>query len=170
MTASTKSALTLGGLLLLTVLGAVWGWHAFTKPFPQEAEPAVCHDVTINAGSELRPREVTVSVYNASNRVGLASRTMDALKDKGFGVGHTGNAPAGTRVANVQIWTTDASAPDVALVRSYLGKGATVENRVPMGAGVTVVVGARFDALSKGRQFVVAKDDAVVCRPAGDLS
>ena len=36
MSGALKSALTLGFLVLLMVVAAVWGWAALTEPFPED--------------------------------------------------------------------------------------------------------------------------------------
>ena len=59
---------------------------------------------------------MTVSVYNASDRVGLAERTMAEFEDQGFGAGKVGNAPKGTVVHYAQVWTDDPPDPAVQLV------------------------------------------------------
>ena len=41
-----------------------------------------------------KPFAVTVNVYNATNRPGLAKSTADELKKRGFTIGRIGNAPA----------------------------------------------------------------------------
>ncbi|MDF2257340.1 LytR C-terminal domain-containing protein [Streptantibioticus ferralitis] len=41
-----------------------------------------------------KPAAVTVNVYNATSRGGLAKTTADELKKRGFAVGKVGNAPA----------------------------------------------------------------------------
>ncbi|WP_258575335.1 LytR C-terminal domain-containing protein [Streptomyces shenzhenensis] len=41
-----------------------------------------------------KPAQITVNVYNATTRTGLAKDTADALKKRGFKIGDIGNAPA----------------------------------------------------------------------------
>lgn len=41
-----------------------------------------------------QPQTVTVNVYNATDKAGLAARTADELKKRGFTVGKVGNAPS----------------------------------------------------------------------------
>ncbi|WP_171171914.1 LytR C-terminal domain-containing protein [Streptomyces sp. I05A-00742] len=41
-----------------------------------------------------RPADITVNVYNATPRSGLAKTTADELKARGFRIGKVGNAPA----------------------------------------------------------------------------
>jgi hypothetical protein len=163
---SVKSALTLGVLALLVVLGVSWGLAQVTEPFPGKVDPPICVDTSFPAGERLYPQDVTVSVLNASKREGLAGRTMADLVEDGFAEGQTRNAPDKTRVARVEIWTTDADNPAVRLVRSRLGKAEVVENADPGAAGIVVVVGDDFEEVVEGRPSIVTDADIVVCGPA----
>jgi len=167
-----RSAITLGVLCLLLILGLVWGVNALTAPFPglvTTTEPTgPCSDRTVAAGDQVGRADVTVSVYNASKREGLAGDTMEKLVARGFGVGATGNAPTGSKVGAVQIWTDDPSNPAVRLVASQFGPDTKVVEHTPIGYGVTVIVGDDLGALKKGRPFVTAKASATVCSPPID--
>ncbi len=165
MTAGLRSALTLVGLSLLLVTGTVWGWAQLTKPFPGKADPPPCVESQYAAGENIYPQDVTVSVLNASDRAGLAGRTMQALVDAGFDEGDAANAPAGTEVAFAEIWAADPEHPAVKLVRSRFGK-IEVTGTSYDAPGVVVVVGDEFETLRDGRESVTAKEDAVVCGPA----
>lgn len=165
MPQSLKSLLTMAVLLGLLVGGAVWGWTAFTEPLPTTEEPPVCEDTTVAAGSKLIPDQVTISVYNASTRAGLASRTMGLLTSQGFGQGQMGNAPAGTDVAVAEVWADDVNSPAALLVRTYLGKRVEIQQRASLGPGVTVIVGPDFEALAKGKPAVKVAQDATICSP-----
>ena len=86
----------------------------------------MCIPTTVQPGTRVSAPEVTVSVYNASTRVGLAERTMSAFEDQGFGAGKVGNAPKGTSVLYAQVWTDDPKNPAVQLVLSRLGPRAHI--------------------------------------------
>ena len=165
MPASLKSLLTLLVLLGLLVVGGLWGWHEFTKPLPKSADPPVCEDVSVAVGSKVYPEQVTVSVFNASTRAGLAGRTMDLLTAEGFGQGEMGNAPPGTVVSVAEVWADDVTSPDALLVRSYFGRRVEIKQQPSLGAGVTVLVGPDFEDLRKGRPAVTAGQDATICSP-----
>ncbi|GAA1781478.1 hypothetical protein GCM10009795_029760 [Nocardioides hankookensis] len=158
---TTVTLLVLGALL---AVAAVWGWHATMKPLPAKVDSPICVDTDVKAGEKVFPQQVVVSVYNASDREGLASRSMDLLADEGFVKGQAGNAP-NAKVSTAAIWSTEPESPDVRLVASYLGPDVDVERREGVGVGVTVVVGDLFKELSAGRRAVRAKDDAQICSP-----
>jgi hypothetical protein len=165
---SAKSALTLGVLALLLVLGVSWGYAQVTEPFPGKVDPPVCVERSHSAGERIYPQDVTVSVLNASRREGLAGLVMSELVDgEGFAQGQTGNAPKGTKVARAEIWTTDGDNPAVLLVRSRLGQAEVVEMADPGKPGIVVVVGEQFtDLFENGRPSIVTDDDITVCGPA----
>jgi hypothetical protein len=165
---SMKSALTLGVLVVLLLLGVSWGYAQVTEPFPGKVDAPICVDTTHSAGDRIYPQDVTVSVLNASGREGLAGRVMSELVDEGgFAEGQTGNAPKGTQVARVEIWTKDKDSAAVLLVRSRLGQAEVVEMADPGKVGIVVVVGAEFvDLFEGGRPSIVTDDDVVVCGPS----
>jgi hypothetical protein len=165
MQQALKSTLVLGGLGLLLVVAAVWGWSNATQPFPGRTDAPTCVDRTVSQGEKVFADQVTVSVYNASNRNGLAGRTMNLFTDTGFGEGDTGNAPRSADVAVAAIWTDTPKSPDVRLVASRLGPRVEVVRRDPLGAGVTVLVGDDFEELVKGRRSVLAAQDVEICSP-----
>jgi hypothetical protein len=164
MEARLRSFATLGVLSLLLVIAGVWGFSAVTEPFPERSGPPICVDREFGRGERVSRGDVTVSVYNAGTRVGLAGLTMDLLVDAGFGQGNEGNAPGRRDVDRAEIWTRDPGSPAVALVKSHLGQ-AKVVRRTPEGAGVMVVVGDGFDDLVAGKRTVTAKRPATVCGP-----
>lgn len=172
MSERLKHAVVLLGLVALVLLGAMWGALALVKPFPplttktQSTEPPICTDHQVAKGSRVRPDMVTVTVWNASDRAGLAGTTLEELLTKGFVKGETGNAPADTAVGTVEIWTGDTTGPAAALVRTWFGPKTTVVEHADLGTKIVVVVGRDYRRLATGRPFVVAKADALVCGPA----
>src|SRR5690349_1918492 len=128
MNIHVKTMLTLAVLGVLLLLGIVWGWAAMTEPFPQKSASKPCNPTPYTRGQRISPPLVMVSVYNASERVGLAERTMTEFEDQGFGPGSVGNAPK-ANVHYAQVWSTDPRRPDVRLVASRLGKHVKVVKR-----------------------------------------
>lgn len=163
---SLKSGLTLGVLAVLLVVGVSWGFAQVTEPFPGKVDPPICVDTTVPAGERIYPQDVTLSVLNASDREGLAGRTMAEFVAEGFDEGQTRNAPDGTPVARVEIWTKDADNPAVLLVRSRLGQAEVIEMADPLAAGIVVVVGDEYTEVREGRPSIVTDTDVVVCGPS----
>lgn len=165
MSQAAKSAAVLLSLVLLLVLVAIWGWHAVTQPFPGRVLAPKCVERTVGKGERVFADQVTVSVYNASDRNGLASRTMGLFTDAGFGEGDTGNAPRDAQVVHAKIWTEDPRNPAVRLVASRLGPRTEVVRREQRGVGVMVLVGNEFEDLAPGVRAVRARAEATVCGP-----
>jgi hypothetical protein len=145
------------------VLAALWGWSAATEPLPAKVDTPVCVEHDVKAGTKVFPQDVTVSVFNAGTREGLAGRTMQLLTDDGFAEGTMGNVSA--RVGVAQIWTLEPENPAVRLVASRLGPDVEIERRDPPGVGVAVVVGDDFTDLVEGERATVADADATICSP-----
>ena len=165
MTAALRSALTLAVLALLVVVAAVWGWAALTKPFPTSEPVAICEDVAVSAGTEVRRDQVVVSVFNGSGRSGLASSTSAELAERGFVPGDVGDSPQ--PAATTQIWAADPTNPAVDLVMQQFKKARVVPGD-PIGVGVVVVVGEKFKTLrSKQVESVLAQADATFCKATG---
>jgi hypothetical protein len=162
-----KSLITLVGLALMLVAGVAWGYNQVVKPFPGKVQAAVCVNTKYASGDPISPPDVTVSVLNASNREGLAGRTMELLTNDGFARGTTGNAPKGTSVATAEVWVSDKSDPAVPLVRSRLGK-VPVRVRSGLPPGIVIVVGDQFGDLQTGLPTLDAKQDGIVCSPPVD--
>ena len=165
MSASLRSALTLTVLALLLAVAAVWGWAAFTEPFPQDEPVAICEDTTVSAGSEVRRDQVVVSVFNGSKRSGLAGSTSAELEERGFVAGDVGDSPV--PVGTTQIWSSDPTNPAVLLVQQQFKKAKIVPGD-PIGVGVVVVVGEKFKTLrSQQVESVIAEADATYCKATG---
>jgi len=165
MTARLRTAITLAILAVLLLAGVTWGWSQVSQPLPGKADAAICVPTSYAAGDQLFVQDVTVSVLNASQREGLAGRTLQLFQDDGFAEGQTSNAPEGTAVAVAEIWVTDPESPAAKLVRARLGQVTVREEPNNPALGVTVVVGDGFGELRQGPESVVLKSDAVVCSP-----
>jgi hypothetical protein len=164
MSQAARTTVTLLSLCAVLVVAVAWGWHAAMKPLPAKVDVPICVATTVRAGEDVYPQQVTVSVYNAGRRAGLAGRTMQLLVDQGFHKGNLGNAPS-AKVSYAQVWTTDTDSPAAQLVADHLGD-VDIKHRDGMGAGITIVVGDDFRRLkAKGAKFVTAEDDTEICSP-----
>jgi hypothetical protein len=160
-----KTLLTLAVLAVLLLAGVTWGWSALTQPFPHKATTQVCYATDLQPGDRVSAPKVTVSVFNASERGGLAERTMAAFEDQGFGAGDVGNAPKDSVVHYAQIWTKDRRDPAVRLVASRLGPHASIVSKKHSGHGVIVMVGAQFDKLVEGKSSIKVTEPTTICSP-----
>ena len=104
------------------LLGVTWGWAQMTKPFPGKVDAPICVDTAYRAGDELFVQDVTVSVFNASAREGLAGRTMASSRPR-LRRGPDRQRPQGHRLTTPsEIWVDDPDNPGAKLVRARLGQ------------------------------------------------
>ena len=133
------------------------------------ARRAVGDEVRDEPAGELRASldvgQVEVSILNAGTREGLAGAVMAGFVERGFRAGSSGNAPAGTDVAKVQIWAADKRDPAVELVRAALPTPAPVVDTDYDAPGVVVVVGNAFGELRSGATSITAKQEGTACAP-----
>ncbi|MEU9994752.1 LytR C-terminal domain-containing protein [Streptomyces sp. NPDC050848] len=97
-----------------------------------------------------KPTQITVNVYNATPRSGLAKSTADELKKRGFVIGKVGNAPAAydKKVPGTGMLLGAPGATKGAF--SVLGtqlKGATTKTDARATADVDLIIGTAFKAL-----------------------
>jgi LytR cell envelope-related transcriptional attenuator len=168
LTQHVKTLLTLAVLAVLVLVGVTWGWSSLTSPFPQKAAQGPCVTTTLQPGDRVSAPKLVVSVFNASDRVGLAERTMSEFEDQGFGPGDVGNAPKGTAVQFAQVWSQNPRDPAVRLVVSRLGRLAHIIKKTHSGPGIIVVVGTRFEKLVPGLSSVKVTEPTSICSPPTD--
>jgi len=164
---SITSAVTLLVLCAILVGGAAWGWNnLFPPPDETTATPTgepTCTPSTV-AAQQIRSREVTVSVFNAGDRAGQAGRALDAFEARGFRAGAVGNAPEGTQVRRAEVWAAREDDPAARLVARQLGRDVGIVVQEPLGPGVTVVVGNRFERLARAPRSLEVSPEEEVCQ------
>jgi hypothetical protein len=168
LSAQVKTLITLAVLALLLFVGVTWGWASLTSPFPHSTAAKQCYPTKLHPGDRVSAPKVTVSVFNASDRVGLAERTISEFEDQGFGAGKVGNAPKNTLVHFAQIWARHRNDPAVRLVSSRLGPHAAIVDKKHSGPGVVVVVGAQFQKLVQGKESTKVTKATTICSPPTD--
>ncbi|MEU0370781.1 LytR C-terminal domain-containing protein [Streptomyces sp. NPDC006283] len=127
------------------------------KPIPSAAPPPPL------------PRQITVNVYNATPRSGLAKTTADELKKRGFRIGKVANAPAAydKKVPGPALLLGPATAREGAFrvlgtqVRGYQLKTDTRET-----ADVDLIIGTAFKALDAKANADVALAALTKPKPA----
>jgi hypothetical protein len=170
------TAITMIVLCGVLVLGAVWGFKSLFADIPEaglgNAEPSpTCKTQKFNAGEPVKAAQIQVSVFNAGNRSGLASTTLNSLANRGFQIGDAGNAPSDAKVSTVQVWSTHARDIEAKLVALQFGKGTPVKRSdVDLGPGVDVVVGNGYHGLAKAPTSLRASSAEEVCVPVDRLS
>ncbi|MFJ1748759.1 LytR C-terminal domain-containing protein [Streptomyces sp. NPDC088116] len=98
-----------------------------------------------------KPGQITVNVYNATPRGGLAKSTADELKKRGFVIGKVGNAPApyDKKVpgAGMLLGAPTASDSSLTVLGAQL-KGATPKTDARKTADVDLIIGTAFKSLN----------------------
>lgn len=163
---STVTILVLIGLLLA---GAYFGWRSISAPLPGGDEPAKadqprCED-GVARGDVVRTDEVTVSVYNAGSRSGLADQTRSELTARGFIAGDAGNAPAALEdVRSVRVLAPTKKDPTARLVALQFGSNTYVQpTEEDLGPGVEIVVGDDFVGLVDAPSRIKARSNSASC-------
>ena len=166
---SAKSALTLGVLALLLVVGVSWGFAQVTKPFPGKVDPPICVDTSYPVrGADLpagrhgeraqRQRSRGAGRPGAGGvrrRRGVRARARSATPPRARRSSASRSGPR-TRTARRCCWCGPGS-----------GRPRCWRSRSPAPPGIVVVVGADFENLfDGGRASIVTDDDIVVCGPS----
>lgn len=98
-----------------------------------------------------KPGQITVNVYNATPRSGLAKTTADELKKRGFKIGKVGNAPAAydkkVPGAGLLLGAPTATKGVFPVLGTQL-KGATTKTDTRGTADVDLIIGTAFKTLS----------------------
>ncbi|MCX5398137.1 LytR C-terminal domain-containing protein [Streptomyces sp. NBC_00102] len=97
------------------------------------------------------PDRITVNVYNATPRSGLAKSAADELKKRGFKIGEVGNAPAAydKKVPGTGLLLGPPTAADSAFpVLETQLPGTVRKTEARKNAEVDLILGTRFQAFS----------------------
>jgi hypothetical protein len=138
-------------LLLVTFVYAAFfiqGWISPTTPKPLAS--TTCQGAT--SAKPLTPSMVTINVYNATNRNGLAASVAKTLQAQGFKIASIGNDPLGMSIQGVgQIRSGAAGAAGASLAATRM-PGATLVPDGRTDTTVDLVLGNKFTALSAPRK------------------
>ncbi|MEU9620476.1 LytR C-terminal domain-containing protein [Streptomyces sp. NPDC048155] len=114
-----------------------------------------------------KPVKITVNVYNATPRSGLAKQAADELKKRGFTIGKVGNAPAAydKKVAGPGVLLGAPSAANGSLpVLGTQLQGAVPKTDARRTADVDLILGTKFKAFSTPQSAAAAL--AALAKPA----
>ncbi|GJF29149.1 membrane protein [Kitasatospora sp. NE20-6] len=114
-----------------------------------------------------QPQTVTVNVFNATDKSGMAARTAEELKKRGFTIGQVGNAPAALDkkvTGTVQVISGPGGLGAATLLGSQVANSAaTADTRTD--ATVDFVIGDGFAALLDPAQAAAALAEATKPSP-----
>lgn len=159
------SGVTLVVLVCVLVAGAWIGWKTLSAPLPggddgeQQTVSGPKCDGGVRRGDVVRPADVTVSVYNAGSRSGLAGQTQSELGARGFIPGEVGNAPEDMLdVQYVRVLAKSKDDPAARLVALQFGANTLIEAvEDDLGPGIEVIVGDGFLGLVEAPKKIKAE-------------
>lgn len=155
-------------ILLLSLVSALVWWRVLHRDPAQgsttttvtKSTPSHCVTVTAAPVAWPAPKTITVSVLNATNRLGLAGSVTTALKQRGFSAVKPDDDTA-SAITEVRYGAKYASA--ARLVQLYLPGSRLVTTNATT-ATIVVSVGSGYKALSTPAQIAKAKAKAPAVR------
>jgi hypothetical protein len=98
-----------------------------------------------------KPAQITVNVFNATPRAGLAKKTADELKKRGFKIGDVGNASAEfdkkVKGTGLLLGPTSAVSTSLPVLGTQLA-GAETRADTRKGTDVDLIIGTGFKSLT----------------------
>ncbi len=158
-----------GRLVVLSVASAVvlgvggWGTLQLIDVFTGDGDPAsasgtkaACADTASRTTAPKAlpaPGTITVNVLNATTRGGLAQKTADELKKRGFRIGEVGNATKeyDKKVKGTGVFLGPAAAGDTSLpvLGTQLADAERRTDPARKGTEVDLIIGDGFESLTK---------------------
>ncbi|MEU4346712.1 LytR C-terminal domain-containing protein [Streptomyces sp. NPDC023838] len=149
-----------GTIQLIDVFGGSDDAKKKTAAAKHDCPPSPSPSTAAAAAAALpKPAQITVNVYNATPRGGLAKETADELKKRGFAIGKVGNAPEeyDKKVTGNGILLGAPGATRGAF--SVLGtqlKGAAQKTDARTTPDVDLILGTTFQTLDPAQQATAA--------------
>ncbi len=142
-----RAVVTLSCVALMLIATAGYA-VSYVQGWVGSPKPASVVNASCSADPTLNPSKVTLNVYNASARTGLAAAVARVIEAKGFRVATVDNDPLGKTILTVgEIRAGPSGAAAAALVSARL-VGATVVQDDRPDASVDLVLGKRYRTLS----------------------
>lgn len=150
-----RTAITLG-IVALVLAGAFYYASSYWNAGPSSTASATC---TPTASGSPAPAQVTVNIFNATKRSGLAGSTAKLVKERGFVLGSVQNDPARKAIAqSAEVrYGPNGEAGAQLVIALVAGSVPIQDSRAD--ASVDLVLGDGFTAL--------AEPTAPVPAPAG---
>jgi hypothetical protein len=166
----TRPGPTILVAVVVFVAGLLVGLKLLTASADTFEEAPTCENRTIAAGDKLTSNLVTVNVFNASQRAGLANRVSINLQRRGFLGGTVGNSTSEVKPDGVAVLTDDRDDPRVKLVAAQFEDVEYAEPDIRAADGVTVVIGDGYKDLVDAEREVESDREITVCVPVVDVN
>jgi len=158
---AVRTPFTLLVLLGILCYGAWWGYGNVIREVPP-APPAPCVNQKLPK-NQLKTSQVSVSVFNGGEKVGLAGDVGRALRERGFKVQTTTNTLQ--KVQKTVIIGAGAKNPEVLLVKAFF-KDSEVKADKRRDGSVDVLVGNRYGGFDRKASTTYTVKSAKACLPA----
>lgn len=155
-----RTPLILLALVVLLLVAGKWGYDKVVEPLPPPAaEP--CTQQPVQNG-QLHSEQVSVQVFNASNKRGKGAEVAQQLKKQGFKITKVGNADKAMPKSEVR--GADAKSPEVTLVAQQFKDFATAGDK-RADRMVVVYIGADYDSMIDNAPTSIKVDSTSICLP-----
>lgn len=155
--------------VVIFVAAAFVGFKLLTASADTFDEAPTCEDRSVAKGENVTSNLVTVNVFNASQRAGLANRVSINLQRRGFLGGTVANSTSEVKPDGVAILTDDREDPRVKLVADQFDDVEFAEPDIRPAGGVTVIVGDGYAKLADGERVIESDRAITVCVPVVDV-
>lgn len=151
-----RAAITFSFVILL-LTGTLTYAASYVQGWVGSPAPKVVSSASCNSAATLTPKKVTVNVYNAANKTGLAAHVASLLEVQGFRIATVDNDPMGKSLDNVGEIRHGPSGAAGAILLTKRLPGARVVNDDRMDASVDVVLGKKYRVLRVPPKVPVSK-------------
>ncbi len=165
----THRGMTIFVAVVLFGAGLIVGFKLLTASADTFDEAPTCENRTVAEGEKLTSNLVTVNVFNASQRAGLANRVSINLQRRGFLAGTVANSTSEVKPGGVAILTDDRDDPRVKLVAEQFADVEFAESDVNAPEGVTVIVGDDYQDLVDAPREIESDRVITVCVPTVEV-
>jgi hypothetical protein len=159
--ARRRRALITLGIVVLMLFFAFWYAYSYYQDSDKtRAAPSPTCTATSTA---THPSQVTVNIYNATDRTGLAAKTASDVRKRGFKVSAVSNDPLQKKVAapaEVRYGATGSTSAKLVLA---LVKGSKAVKDSRTDSSVDLVLGTKFTALTALPKAATGAATAATC-------
>lgn len=163
-----RRALVTLGLVALMLFFAFWYAYSYyqSSSEPTAAPAPSCTTAAPAPGAAPKPGDITVNIYNATERTGLAAKTASEVRARGFDIATIANDPLQRKVTGSAEVRYGASGKAKAKVVLSLVKGAKPRSDGRPDGSVDLVIGETFTGLVKVAKPAPATPAASPSTPA----